>query len=268
MDNAITVRKMNFPFGADIPKYWFLGSPLATHMSNSLNLVFPAGERFFVRSVRYYLDQLDDPVLLDQVKAFFGQEGSHAREHERFFEILEGQGYDIRSFLAVYDRWAWKILEPRFAPVLRLSTTVALEHFTAMFAENALDKGVLDDIHPTMRDLLKWHAAEEIEHKAVAFDVLQAVDPRYRVRITGLVLATAGLLLFWTVGTTMLMKQEGFDRAEVLRQLRVAVSSGRIGNGDMRRAFVQYLRRDFHPSHVENYHLAANYLRSIGRKAA
>ena len=45
--------------------------------------------------------------------------------------------------------------------------------------------------HPVMRQLLEWHALEELEHKAVAFDVLRAVNPSYALRITGMALGSA-----------------------------------------------------------------------------
>src|SRR5262245_20603608 len=102
----IRVRRMDFPFDASIPKHWFAESAVATHIVNGVNLLFPAGERFFVRSVRYYVDRIDDPVLKAEAKAFAGQEGSHAREHERYFETLEAQGYEIRSFLERYEHFS------------------------------------------------------------------------------------------------------------------------------------------------------------------
>ena len=65
---------------ADVPKRWFGGSIAATQVANGVNLLFPAGERFFVRSVKHYLDELDDPELVAQVRGFFGQEGRQGRQ--------------------------------------------------------------------------------------------------------------------------------------------------------------------------------------------
>src|SRR5690606_15070925 len=195
---TIRVRKMDFPFAdAEIPRWWLHGNPVLTNIANGLNLLFPEGERFFIRSVKHYLERIEDPELRARVKAFFGQEGRHGHEHERYNRILEQQGYDLGRFLRLYQRVAFGFLEPLLPPVLRLSTTVALEHFTASLAQSALTTSFLDGAHPVMRQLLRWHAAEEIEHKAVAFDVLQAVDPRYSVRIAGLVIALSQLLGWW-----------------------------------------------------------------------
>lgn len=266
----VVPRKLDFDFeAAALPRHWLADDALATHMANALNLIFPTGERFFVRSVRNYLDAVqDDPVLLERVRGFCAQEGHHAHAHERFFEVLRGQGYDVDSFLSLYRRVAWERLEPRFDPVMRLSVTVALEHYTAMFAENALTQDFLDHAPPVMRRLLRWHAAEEIEHKDVAFDVLAKVDPRYRTRIIGMALATAGLLAFWIVGTAMLMKQENLPIGRLARQVGLALVNGQIGNGDMRRAFIAYLKPGFHPRQIENDALAAGYLAGLLAGAA
>ena len=43
----------NFPFAdAEVPRWWLYGNPVMTHMANGLNLLFPPGERFFIRSVK------------------------------------------------------------------------------------------------------------------------------------------------------------------------------------------------------------------------
>jgi predicted metal-dependent hydrolase len=257
---------MDFPFQA-IPRWWFAGKPLATHLANGLNLLFPAGERFFIRSVRAYLDDLEDEGLRERVRGFFGQEGHHAREHQRFFEMMEAQGLDIQTFLRFYEQVGYEWLEARiFGKEMRLATTVACEHFTATLAERALSSDFLDHAHPVMAQLLRWHAAEEIEHKSVAFDVLQAVNPSYRLRVSGLVVASVTLIGFWTLATVMLMRQEkGVSVREAFAQLGEARAQGRMFDGTMRRALVEYLRRDFHPSQVANEHLARAYLSEIGR---
>jgi uncharacterized protein len=266
-ERDIPVRRMDFDF-SEVPRHWFRDSAFLTHVANGLNLVFPAGERFFIRSVKHMLDRIDDPDLLGRVRGFFGQEARHGLEHERAFAVLEAQGYEIRSFLAWYEHWAFEWLEPRVPATLRLSITVALEHFTATLAEQALTTDALDHADPAMRALLRWHAAEEIEHKSVAFDVLQRVDPRYRVRIAGLAVATVGLLFFWRAGTRMLLAQEPpAVRRNLGRERRAARAHGH-DDRFLLRAIASYLRRDFHPDRHDNLGLAKAYLASIGRLTA
>lgn len=121
---SLRPRKMNFPFAdheTPPPRYWMAGSRLVTHMSNGINLLFPKGERFFIRSVQAFVDELDDPELVAQVCGFMAQEVRHRMEHESFFALLEEQGYDVQSILDWYDRLAYLLMEPRTSPELRLA---------------------------------------------------------------------------------------------------------------------------------------------------
>jgi predicted metal-dependent hydrolase len=266
LPRPIRVRKLGLRF-EDVPRRWLYDNAVITHVANGLNLVFPAGERFFIRSVKHYFDRIEDPKLRERCRAFFGQEASHGKEHERFFEIMESQGFEIREYLRWYEQLAFESIEPRVPPNLRLSVTVALEHFTATLAERGLTTPFLDGAHPVMRQLLRWHAAEEIEHKSVAFDVLREVDDRYWVRVAGLVLATVGLMYFWRRGSEMLIAQEGLPRKEVARQRKLGKELGQ-GTGFLLDGILSYLRPGFHPDKHDNYHLARGYLEAIGRYAS
>jgi predicted metal-dependent hydrolase len=201
-----------------VPRHWLGGSVIATQLANGVNLLFPAGERFFVRSVHHFADRVKDPTLRAQIKGFSGQEGRHAKEHERFFRALVAQGYDVERFLAVYEKVAYGFIEKVASPELRLSTTAACEHFTALLAENALRLRILDEVaDPAMRALMLWHAAEEIEHRAVAFDVLREVNASYGLRVAGLAMAAACLGGFWFAGAMSLLAQEDASVRELVR---------------------------------------------------
>jgi len=225
--------------------------------------LFPHGERFFVRSVKHFLDRIDDPALRAAIKGFFGQEGRHAHAHDEFNAILRAQGFEVDRFLASYQRVSsW--LEAHTPPRLNLAVTAAAEHFTAILAEGAFAQGVLDKAAPAMRELLAWHAAEEIEHKAVAFDVLQAVDPSYALRIAGLAYATVTLGGFWLWGAITLLRQERLGVVGALRGL------GKLPDRDpiIRRVFLrgirQYVARDFHPRHNATDGIAADWMAARG----
>lgn len=246
-----------------VPRHWLYGNPTATAIANGVNMLFPWGERFFVRSVNHFMDRITDPTLRAQIKGFFQQEGRHAHAHDEFNAILRAQGYEVDTFLADYKKWSsW--VEKRTSPELRLAVTAASEHFTAIMAEGAFTRGVLDEAAPEMRLLLAWHAAEEIEHKSVAFDVLQAVDPRYRTRILGLAMATLLLGGFWVWGARTLLRQDKITGRKLLRSL----NEQRKSDPMIRRVFVrgirQYLRRDFHPNHNNDRTLAAEWFAARG----
>lgn len=260
-----TPRSPDLPLSGPIPRHWFGNNVVATHMINGVSMLFPAGERFFVRSVNHYLNRITDPLLRAQVKGFFGQEGRHAKEHDRWNDILQSQGYSVQAYLSFYEWFGYQVIERFASPGLRLAVTAALEHFTAMLAEKALRYRVLDHADPTMRALLLWHAAEEIEHRSVAYDVLQQVAPSYALRIAGLVLATACLSGFWFGAASLLFWQDrkslfGTLRAD-FRNIRAARAANR-DRGLFLPGILSYLRRDFHPAQLDLDQLAKDYLAS------
>lgn len=262
---TITPRNPNLTFDETIPKHWFADSVLASQMVNGVNLLFPAGERFFVRSVHYYLDKLDDPELKKEVRGFFNQEGRHAKAHEDFFERMEAQGYDIREFLRIYEKIAYELIEPNAPKWLSLSTTAALEHYTAALAHAALRYKLLDHAHPAMRELLYWHASEEIEHRAVAFDVLAKMEPGYAKRMAGYAIGSLMLGGFWVAATLMLIRQdnrrESIDWREDFQRFKtIGIRPRRIA-----RAFGAYMKSGFHPLKMDDMdELARQWLRQKG----
>src|SRR6266550_5739062 len=130
-----------------IPRHWLAGNPAATAISNGVNMLFPHGERFFVRSVHHFADRIKDPELKKQIKAFFGQEGRHARAHDEFNDVLRAHGFEIDQFLERYAAISsW--IEARVPAKLNLAGTAASEHFTAILADGAFTKGILDVLDP------------------------------------------------------------------------------------------------------------------------
>jgi len=247
-----SIRPRAFPlsvFSDAIPRHWLGGSVIATALANGVNLLFPMGERFFVRSVRHFQKQIAaDPALVEAVRGFAGQEGHHARAHEEVFQVLERQGFAIKPFLRVYEHIGYKVLEPLFSPSMRLAATAASEHFTAVLAENFLTQMDERMVHPAMRQLLAWHACEEIEHRAVAFDVFQKVDGRYSVRMGGLAVATLTLAGFWIAATLYLLSQEDEPFAAAKREYSAIKDHQPFGERVFGRGIREYIARDFHPS--------------------
>lgn len=247
-----------------IPRHWFGGNVFVTHTVNGICILFPAGERFFVRSVKHYLPQIKDESLRERVKGFFGQEGRHAKEHERAFRLLEEQGFDIERFLKFYERVGFRFIEKVVPRKLSLATTVALEHYTAILAEHALATDLLDKADPRMRALLSWHAAEEIEHRSVAFDVLKEVDPSYAWRMAGMAMGTACLLGFWVIATGALLTQEEDLPKKKLRHDVLFAQARMRKHLPFWRGLREYLRPSFHPDDHDTTYLADRYLKTSG----
>ena len=259
----ITPRNPKLRFN-ELPKYWFGGNAALTHMANGVNLLFPLGERFFVRSVRHYEDKVRSPTLRAAIKAFYAQEGRHAQLHERQFDTLRDQGFEIDTFMRRYQWLAYEVVEKACPPALSLATTAALEHFTAIMAEDAFREGHLDQAHPVMRKLLLWHAAEEIEHKDVAFDVLMDQHPSYALRMAGLFVGAVSLATGWYLATRMLVAQDKeLDKDEFRRQLKELEAERPVSREVFLRGIREYMRPDFHPNDKDNRGLATEFLEAL-----
>ncbi len=252
------VRKPEF-VPAAIRRHWF-GGRVRTQMANGLNFVFPEGERFFIRSVRGYADAITEPELRERVAAFVGQEAQHQRAHLSAFATMEAQGFEIASWMAWYEDTAYRRIEVRIPKVLRLSTTAALEHFTATFGELVLRTPMLDDADPAMRAMLKWHSAEEIEHRDVAFDVLVLVDPRWGVRMAGFGIAGLSLAVFWVSAARHLLRQDPPTAADRADSAKVRAFWRQEGPGFAWK-LLAYLRPGFHPRQAGGDALAEAWLR-------
>jgi uncharacterized protein len=231
-----------------------------THEWNTFAIIIPGGERFFVRSVQRLASRVKDPGLQLQIKGFIGQEAMHAKETDRFLELLERRGFPLRQFetwYAGFHRW----LEWWPFPRLFLAGTAGAEHYTAVHAIWHLSNGYCNRMPPAIRDLWQWHLAEELEHKAVAFDLLQAVAPRnYLLRIAGFVI---GMAVVWRANRkalNLLLKTDGLTRAQIreerkrARQIRIPMLSLRFPK------LLAYLRPGFHPSDLDDGALSKQIL--------
>ncbi|MCA9702125.1 MAG: metal-dependent hydrolase [Myxococcales bacterium] len=151
----------------------FPDNQVLTALIATLSGVFPPGEREFIRSVRLFMAEIHDPELLEQVELFSKQEGQHALQHRHLNEIFERLGYGTDKVAAYVEKQIQEMMTQR-SPAERLAVTVVLEHYTASLAHFALTRPeFFDSLPAAARELLFWHAIEEIEHKAVAFEVYQ-----------------------------------------------------------------------------------------------
>ncbi len=275
--DQIKVRNVDFKFD-EVSKHWVLNNPILTHFINSMNIVFPEGERFFIRSVRKYSKLAKDPQLKRDIRGFCGQEGIHAREHEKFWEVMEDQGLEPYKFATFLNKTAFggeyaleklivkglNAISPDLGDKMTLSLTAALEHYTAMIANAVFHEPIAtnDNMAPQMLELLHWHAAEEIEHKAVSYDLLQVVDDNYYLRISGMGLATIALWGYLGLGQLyFISKDEDVSIVKIPAQAYeffTTIVLGEIGKG-IARNFFSYFKRDFHPKDIDDSYLAEEF---------
>lgn len=253
-----TRRDLHFKLPAARVGDWHNEGPHVSHFFNALSLFFPDGERFFIHAVRHYRAQITEPQLQQAVTAFIGQEAMHGREHTECNEMLDQAGLPG----APLQRFVFKLTEfmKRTMPKSsQLSITIALEHLTAIMANSLLqDSRVVGEGEPHFARLWRWHALEETEHKAVAYDVWCAVmgnNPlRYLQRVLGLITAS---FIFWPLVAIFMWRLTRADagaRAErggwrrTLRFLFVTPGALRHAIGE----WFDYFKPGFHPWQHDN----------------
>jgi len=258
MDRPLPVRRIRFRYPAgSLHQHYVEDDLIMSHVVAVLSATFPPGEDFFVRSVRHYSERITDPVLKEQVRGFIGQEVTHGREHRELNRRLQEMGYPthrVSRFVKAVLADATK----RVPAKLCLSYTAALEHYTATLAECLLSKPEAQELlgDTEVRNILLWHALEETEHKAVAFDVFRAVGGSEFVRRLGFVIQSVGLIGLVIVATVLSMLG---DRA-LYHPLRLVRSILRLRHSpflepDVARSLGDYLKRGFHPSDHDNEEL-------------
>jgi predicted metal-dependent hydrolase len=249
---AISVRNLRFPLDQDGPRYWMAGNRVMSLFLDHLSMVFPPGERFFMRSVRHYEARLSDPQLKEAVRAFHAQEALHGREHASYNELLLARGYPVEAV----DRSARRILgvAERLLPArLKLAVTASLEHFTALLATFLLaDDSILEGAPDELAAMWRWHAAEENEHAAVAFDVFTAVGGTYSERVIVMAFTTLFFWLKMIQHQVIMMRADGclWSGKEWRGLLRFAFGSPgvipRIWKG-----YLAYYKPSFHPHELD-----------------
>lgn len=208
MDIELVARRFTAPFAADIPRDWLPSSPAIAAMLNTYTVLVPANEAFYMRTLNACLPRLTDPALRAAAHAFIHQEAEHGVAHKRFWRNLEQHGYRFRGFERAVDRLTFRVVE-KIAPLsLRVSMVSCVEHINAYIAHEFLTQDILADAHPEVRAMTEWHFAEEIEHKHVSYDVLQAVAPGWGMRLLGLLLTAPLFYLLLTLGMLRFLAQD------------------------------------------------------------
>jgi len=262
-DRTVPTRRISFEEALQgVPRHFAAdGDLILSHVAASLSAVFPDGEDFFVRTVRHYRGEITDPELKRQVNGFIGQEAMHGREHRAFNDRLDELGYPVKRFETL-TRKGLAIRERLMSPAANLAATAALEHFTATLAELVLTSEETRDLfgHQEVRNLFLWHALEESEHKAVAFDVYKAVGGSERTRVVTMkVLRFAFVVgMALQVVVSLLGDRATYQRG-VLRASWRRFRRSPIVSRELWHQLKDYDRPDFHPDDRDTEELVARW---------
>ncbi|NBD21088.1 metal-dependent hydrolase [Aquabacterium fontiphilum] len=255
MHDAHTIvprEKLDFGLDGDIPQYWFGGDPFKTRLFDAMSTIFPEGERFFISCVRDFRDRVTDPKLQQDIKDFMRQEGQHGIVHGQYNERLKRQGIDVDMLEGITRHMLFKVERKYFSAEQTLAETAAAEHMTAIMAHGFFArKEVLGSADARMRAMYAWHAMEEVEHKAVAFDVMQKVAKvGYFRRVTALLLVTLGFNIHSLLTANYMLKVDGFSRGQRYKLMAKGMwwlfKPGGLYSS-MARHYLQYFKPGFHP---------------------
>lgn len=261
MRTALIARRFVAPLTPEIPKNWLPGAPALSAILNTYTILVPANEAFYMRTLNHSLPRIRSQELLQAARAFIHQEAEHGVAHKRCWRILEEQGYRFRGFERSIDRLTFRLIERIFPLSMRLSMVSCVEYVNAFFAFEFLSQKILADAHPQMRALIEWHFAEEIEHKTVAFDVLNAVSSSYLTRVGGMLMTIPLFYALMTLGMIRFLWQDRLlHKPAVWRQFFRHLGTG---HGMFRRTLgylFAYVKPSFHPSAIGGEDLASDII--------
>lgn len=279
---SFPVRRMNFNFDT-VPEYWMGGNAGLTHFMTALSALFPAGEKFFidsVRAVRYHPILKNNADLQKEISAFIGQEAMHTHEHVGFNASAQKFGHDVDALERHTDtviqttrKFMAKLAKPIgiTQEMVDLTTTTALEHFTATIASQLLTNSHIQELmtDDTMKTMWLWHAIEENEHKAVAYDVFKGVFGKglraYALRTSSLVISMVILFFIQNYFLWRLLKQDKQLNLENLRMIyRYAYSPSKGIITGMGKEMLLYFNPNFHPNDSDTTTLLNTWKAKLG----
>lgn len=267
-------RKVRFDW-SNLPLHWVPGDPFTTHMINVLHLLLPEGERHFIKAVLEASSLVDDPELEAAIKPFIQQESWHAWAHQVVLDTLADRGIDTAAYTDRLGRTLSIMLgdPPKFFPpplqrwwlYRRLADVASLEHFTAVLGQwvlrnKGLEKAGAD---PVMLDLLRWHGAEEVEHRSLVFDVYQNVCGSYFIRAFSMLMTAPLFVGWWIAGARHLLTgDESTDVKWRWRDWRRAARKDLLPDpwNFLIAVPLRYMRPSHHPGPEADTQMALDYL--------
>jgi predicted metal-dependent hydrolase len=278
-DHAIKARRVAFDFGKT-PMHWIPDDAFSTHVINVLHLLLPAGEKWFCDVYRQAMPLVHDDQLRADVKGFIGQEAIHGRAHSSVLDHLSAQGLETKPYTRRVEWMFNRLLGDygltndhgpmvlrRYWIVSRLAIIAAIEHFTCILGWWVISgAGGLDEAgaDPVMLDLLRWHGAEEVEHRSVAFDMFQETSGSYFRRLVAMAVVMPVIGFLWIVGTRYLIKHDPQatrkDRASLRRYVKMSHKDRLPRVGYLLASIPRFLKPRFHPSAEASTERALAYL--------
>jgi len=265
---SIGMKKRN-----DIPPFIFDNSPFLSAFFISFAVMIPEGERIMVNAVRQFREEVREhhPALYQECKVFCGQEAHHAKETMLLNESLASVGMPIDEMYAFADRIAARV--KKLPMIDQMAFTGGAEIFTALLGDMILaNPEIMDGLHPYARINLTWHLMEEIAHKSVTHDLLEAVDGTQWKRVYGYGIAVSSAALVGAACTYIMYRKypREFTVRDTARGLWWMFGLGKNA-GHLRRIIprsIKSLGPNFHPWSEDNSHLVRNAMLQLEKMLA
>jgi predicted metal-dependent hydrolase len=266
-------RKARFDWSTT-PLHWIPDDPFATHLLNVFHLLLPVSERWFIQVLTEAEPLVADAELRAAIKPFVHQESWHSWAHQMVLQHLAEQGIDTTPYTDRLQNWlsklgkqhpGWPRILQRVSLYRRLAVVAALEPFNAALGEWFIQNRGLDyaGADQTMLDLLRWHGAEEIEHRSLVFDVYQNVCGNYPLRALTMLSTAPTFAFWWIAGLRFLMATDPTTNAKPrLRDWVRAARQYRVPGPWLVAVTVpsRFVRPGYHPSAEVSTQLAVEYL--------
>lgn len=281
----LKARHVQFQW-TDTPVHWIPDDPFATHMINVLHLLLPAGELWFCRVYNKALPLVTDATLRADVQGFIRQEAVHSRSHAKLLAYYREKGLDTTQYTQMVEylftqlldekplkqKWLGRLLGRRWV-IAQVGLIAAIEHFTCVLGSWVLTAKGLENADPVMLDLLRWHGAEEVEHRHVAYDLYrhlcQSESGFYLSRQALMLVMLPILFGLWVKGARFMYRQDSatqkYAELSVMRLLREFGNTAHARDslptwsllGDSLRRWVSTA---YHPEHEADTQQALDYL--------
>ena len=266
-DVTILPRDLHFDMAAAGSGPWLDGNEVATAVFNAMSLTFPDGERLFIDAVKAYRSEVSGKLAQD-VKDFITQEAIHSREHHLLNNQIDRTKYPVAEIEAAINE---NIAIGRSGGRFRmLMATICLEHFTAMMADLMIDLDVdgvplFSKTDPALERLWRWHAMEETEHKAVAYDVfLEATSDlpaikRYFRRSLSMLIITRHFTENITQYAAKLLVADGYEPKDATRAVKAFLWKKPALFGKGWKVWLSWFKPGFHPWDHDNRDVMAKW---------
>lgn len=288
IDHHIVVRKPNFDF-TKTPIHWIDNDAFTTHVFNSLTVFIPEIEYWFCRLSNQTLPYVNDANLRADIKGFIAQEAAHANAHKAAQAYFATHNIDPSAFQATVEwllknilndtplgfEWPFKQLKYDWL-TFRMGIIACWEHYFCFIGTWVLEAKNLDHVSdPAMLDLMRWHGAEEVEHRTVAFDAYRALAgdglKAYIGRQAAMVVAFPVMIVFWLSATSHLGKVDGTVAGCKLAKKSLphlivlfgltARRTGRIPTiGSLVKSLGMWVKPGHHPEHDGDIKAALHYI--------